>query len=265
MNPKATPMKDRMTDRGLPLPRWEADLIGDEQDLSHLVSHFTADDCCIYFDEVATQTLLVIPGFAQDADAEEVHAAAAVTARQLSGVLRIALRSVHPVRIGGVQRRLEGGRRYIYVSIHAEARASAEFHAETLIRGEDGQWIVLPPAPPDTVLFMMLACTDSTVAKAMRFVTEPDADAWTGLFRLFELIAHDLYARKTSIEAKGWASKTMQKRFEHTANSSAAGDASRHGYEDRPPPGNPMSIENARSFVQQILHAWMADKLNHSG
>lgn len=249
----------------LPLPRWEADLYGDDRDLKHLTQHFTGDGLRIYEEAVTGQTLMVIEGFPAETNHGEVLAAALEKAKVLSGVLTVARQSQKPLSVGGVMLRQVDGKRYVHTTIHETLRVHAEFHTQVLRRDSNGQWVPVPQPPPLTVTLAALAQTDPVVAKAMRLRVMPDAGTWRGLVPLFELIDHDVMRIGSSVVKKGWASAKQQKRFKHTANSSAAGDASRHGHEDTDPPPNPMTLDEAQSFVQMVMHAWIADRIAQSG
>lgn len=245
----------------LPLPRWEVDLHGEDRDLEYLAKHFDVGGVCVYQANTNGQKLMMVEGFPPDASPENVLAAAEAMVKVLSGILKVMYQSRTPIQVGGVMYRRIDGKRHVYASIQATVGAIAEFHAEVLRRDAKGQLVPVPQGPPPAVLLATLAQADAVVAKAMRLAAMPDADTWRGLVPLFEVIEHDVLRQGTSVVKKGWASKSQQKRFEHTASSSAAGDASRHGHERYSPPANPMTLEEARAFVQMVLHAWIADRL----
>lgn len=248
----------------LPLPRWEVDLHGDDRDLKHLVQHFCGDGLRIYKDESTDQTLLVISGFATEANHDDVLTAANEKVKVLSGVLKVAHQAQKPLSVGGVMLRQKNGTRHVYASMSVTLGVSVDIHAEVLRRDSNGQLVPVPQPAPLTVRLATLAQTDPVVAKAMRLAVMPDAGTWRGMAPIFELIDHDAMGAGASVVKNGWASKTQQRRFEHTSNSNAAGDASRHGHERFDPPANPMSLDEARSFVQMVMHAWIADRLTQS-
>ena len=245
----------------LPLPRWEVDLHGDDRDLKHLAQYFTGDGLRIYEEGKTGQTLMVVEGFSIEADHADVLTAATEKVRVLSGVLKVARQAQTSLSVGGVMLRKLDGTRHVYASVLVTLGVRAEIHAEVLRRDSNGQLVPVPEPAPLTVRLGALAQTDPVVAKAMRMAVMPDAGTWRGLVPLFEVIDHDVMRAGSSVVKKGWASKTQQKRFEHTASSSAAGDASRHGHERFDPPANPMTLDEARSFVQMVMHAWVADRL----
>ena len=245
----------------LPLPRWEVDLHGDDRDLVHLVQHFNGDGLRIYKEDGTGQTLMVVEGHSVEANHADVLAAATARVNLLSGVLKVANQAQTPLSVGGTMLRHLNGKRCVYVTIHETLKASVEVRATVLRPDSNGQLMPVPEPPPLTVRLAKLAQTDPVVAKVMRLAVMPDASSWRGLVPLLEVIDHDAMRAGSSVVKKGWASKTQQKRFEHTASSSAAGDASRHGHERFDPPANPMTLDEARAFVQMVMHAWIADRL----
>ncbi len=245
----------------LPLPRWEVDLHGDDRDLQHLAQHFIGEEMRIYKDESTDQTLLVIGGFSAEASPNDVLIAATEKVKVLSGVLKVAHQAQTSLSVGGVMLRQLDGTRHVYASMLVTLGVNVEIHAEVLRRDRNGELVPVPQPAPLTVRLATLAQTDPVVATAMRLAVMPDAGTWRGLVPLFEVIEHDVLGAGSSVVKNGWASKTQQKRFEHTANSSAAGDASRHGHQRFAPPANPMTLDEARSFVQMVLHAWIGARL----
>lgn len=247
----------------LSLPRWEVDLHGDARDLEHLTQHFTGDGLRIYKEDRTGQTLMVVEGFPVEANHAEVLTAATEKIKVLSGVLKVARQVQTPLSVGGVMLRQKNGTRRVYVSALETLGVSAEFHTEILRRDSNGRVIPVPQPVPLTVQLATLAQTDLVVAKAMRLAIAPDAETWTGLFRLYELIEGAAGGWR-SLAGKDWISANQRARFRRTANSSASGDASRHGYGDCEPPANPMTLDEARAVVQMVMHAWIADRLAQS-
>ncbi|WP_133066299.1 hypothetical protein [Acidovorax kalamii] len=248
----------------LPLPRWEVDLLGDEHDLTHLAQNFTGDGLRIYKDDATGQTLMVLDDLPASASHADVLATATARVVVLSGVLKVARQAQTSLAVGSVVQRQVDGTRHAYLTLHATLVVTGEFDAQGYRRDANGQLVPIPPPVPLLVRLATLAQTDPIVAKVMRLVVMPDAGTWRGLVPIIEVIDHDAMLSGSSVVKKGWASKTQQKRFEHTASSSAAGDASRHGHERFDPPANPMTLDEARSFVKMVMHAWIADRVAQS-
>lgn len=243
----------------LPLPRWEAELRGDDRDLSHLALNFSGEDWCIYKDPDLAQTLMVLYELPVNAGDSEVFSLASAKARVLSGVLRVARQSRRSLSVGSVMLRQLSGTTRSHATMHVNAGVTVEFHAEVFRRDEHGQLVPVPPTPPISVKLAALAKVDTVVAKVMRLSVTPDAESWTGLYRIAELIEGDDW--RTLLE-KGWITREQRERFRRTANSPEAGDTSRHGYDAKSqPPPKPMTLGEAREYVEALLRAWLAEKM----
>ncbi|MGH7884376.1 MAG: hypothetical protein ACRENO_01630, partial [Thermodesulfobacteriota bacterium] len=63
------------------------------------------------------------------------------------------------------------------------------------------------------------------------------------------------------IVEKEWTTKKEIKRFKHTANSpSVLGEDARHGEENTQPPLKPMTLLEARQFIEKLIHNWISTK-----
>ena len=243
----------------LPLPRWEAELRGDDRDLSHLALHFFCEDWRIYKDAETAQTLMVLDEFPANADESDVFSSASAKARVLAGVLRVARQSRRSLSVGSVMLRQFSGTTRKHATMHVKVGMAVEFHADILRRDERGQLVLVPPTPPISVKLAALAKVDPVVAKLMRLSVAPDAESWTGLYRIAEVIEGDNW--RTMVE-KGWIRREQRERFRRTANSPQVGDASRHGYDGKSePPPEPMTLEEACEYVEALIRAWLAEKI----
>ena len=245
----------------LSLPRWEVDLYGDESDLRHLVKYVNTGERFFYYDGVLSQTLMVLSDFPVDADPETVISAAAVSIKELSGVLLVSRGSRSLLQIGGIMQRQKNGSRHVYATANCTARASTEVFGQVLRFNVNGDFETVPEPKPNSVLLISLTKTDAAFARVMRYAASDDANQWGGLYRTFEAIQNDFHEVGLSAEKLHLASGKEVTRFERTANSSASGDRSRHGHEKFAPPANPMALDEARAFVQSVLHGWTAYRL----
>ncbi len=85
---------------------------------------------------------------------------------------------------------------------------------------------------------------------------EKETLSWFELYKVYEIIEHNV-DRKEIIK-RGWATGKKLERFTRTANSrSAAGVWARHGVETSQPPPNPMSLLEARKFIDKLLEKWI--------
>ena len=80
---------------------------------------------------------------------------------------------------------------------------------------------------------------------------------WVDLYRLFEVIEAGAGGARALVDG-GWASNAQIRRFKHTAKSvAAAGDEARHGAEHGERPADPMTLDEARGFIDGLLRRWL--------
>lgn len=117
---------------------------------------------------------------------------------------------------------------------------------------EDGTEERVNQADP-VVGWLMAGLRNDSVAKVLRLYANTPP-TWNNLYRIFEVVEQDVGGRKY-IEQQGWATDKSLERFKRTANSvSAIGDEARHGKESTQPPSNPMTLPEAKSLIETILH-----------
>ena len=97
---------------------------------------------------------------------------------------------------------------------------------------------------------LILTEHNQNVADALRFFMKDD---WGNLYKAWEM-ARDAAGGQQQLIDKGWADEHEQKRFTRTAQSRAElGDEARHAAKKYTPPKNPMSKNEARSFIRSTL------------
>jgi len=111
----------------------------------------------------------------------------------------------------------------------------------------------LPASAEEMKSLIILTERNQNVAGALHFFTKGD---WISLYKAWE-IARDAADGYRGLINKGWAQKHEQNRFTGTAQSrEELGDEARHASEQYKPPKDPMSLNEARSFVRYTLQAW---------
>jgi len=66
----------------------------------------------------------------------------------------------------------------------------------------------------------------------------------------------------SNIIKRGWATDKSITRFKRTAQSpEVIGDLARHGIQKDEPPEDPMTVSEAKSFIETILHKWLRSKI----
>ena len=234
---------------------WEVQIAGDVTDLKELSKSLKDDELRVIKRD--DQYFLVSVRFYGLATPEEVTSVATKILQMLTASARLALGGRTPIEIANIARIREDGGKDIFVSVsetvHVRDMIGIEIHRK------DGTVEAFNPADkvPEWV---KIGLSDEKVAKVLRLFGTNEHD-WISLYRLYEVIEDDIGGME-KITGKGWATKTLVKRFKHTANSpSAVGDTSRHGKESTSPPKNPMILAEAKSLIEVIMHSWLRSKL----
>jgi hypothetical protein len=119
--------------------------------------------------------------------------------------------------------------------------------------------------PTDEVSkWVRLGLSEDSIKKVFRLFGS-ERHSWVNLYRIFEVIEADIGNAK-NLMRRDWASASAVTRFKRTANSVAAvGDEARHGKESTTPPKNPMTLSEARSFIETIMHHWLNERAKRTG
>lgn len=235
--------------------KWEVQVSGDVFDLCELVKSINNDEMRITKrDEYFFVESILFNNLATD---KEVFTVASDILAVLTGATRLSLGGRIPLQIVNVVKVREDGNRSIFLSVtdtFSDMRDSVGLE----IQRSDGS-IEIVNAADNVPDWIYTARMNPNVAKALR-LRGTSKRKWVDLYRLFEVIEGDVGGIDT-IAREGWATKNSIKRFKHTANSPGAiGDSARHGKESTNPPSDPMSIGEAVSFVDSILHNWLRSK-----
>lgn len=82
--------------------------------------------------------------------------------------------------------------------------------------------------------------------------------SWPEMYAVYEIIQDDIGG---NVEDRGWSMKAKRELFERTAqHPEAAGTEARHGEFPHPPPDEPMSLQDARNWIREVLARWIRSK-----
>jgi len=237
---------------------WEVQVQGDLFDLEHLVRHFQSPGVSVSKSDRDDCYVLRSDQFDSCTTAEEVLSIAEGELPIISGVLKFVIDSREPLRTATVYKIHADGRREIFQ--HMTETLVLRDECEATLIDAQGNVVTSPVTISRTTAITAIAKTDSAVAKAMRLLAAPDVGTWVGFYRIYEVIEDDV-GGESGLRQYGWAPESERRRFKHSANSvAAAGDDARHGKELTQAPVSPMSIEEAKAYVNYLLHAWLASK-----
>lgn len=247
----------------VPAIRWEIRVEGDPRDLEALARESTGTQIVIRKDNAAPTYRLYSDTFDRLADSRSVFDAASRILELLSGALVLTGRLNTPLTCGPVYRRHADGTDDINMFVHEVvcvlASEAAVVQATGEVRDSAGAVRITPHIPVPFSL-TQLGLVDVAVARALGLAAKPDALTWVGLYRIYEVVEHDVGGEK-NLPKRGWGSEGQQKRFKHSANSVAVGgDSARHGKELTVPPKDPMSLAEATAYCKYLLQAWFDSK-----
>jgi len=236
---------------------WEGQVQGRASDLEHLVRNFTAPPLLFVRDE-RDGCRLRSDSFAACTTPHDVLEDAEQVLSILSGVLRLTRDSHEGLRVGAVFRRRDDESRDVVLHVQDTLKVRAEL-GEPTVTITDSDGIVRVAAPPRRPLeIARLGLADETVAKALRLLA--NATDWVGLYRLYEVMEEDIGGERKLVR-RPWCPAARLKRFKQSANSpTVAGDTARHGTEPGDPPRDPMSLDEARAFVHELVEGWFGSK-----
>ncbi len=243
------------------LPRWELQIRGDEGDLVALARECQTPDLTVFQATDQDGYLLYSSAFDECADSWGVLEVGEAHLIVLSGVLKLYRQSSTRLMPGAVFRRRQDGLRDAY--LHGRSAGPILQFGEPRVEVTDssGKVLLCPESKSSMQSAIDLAIRDANVARVMRLVVAPDADSWTGLVRAVEAIEDDGYRQPHPVDLQEWPSKARLGLLKRTANSSAAGDASRHGnHRNTEPPPRPMRLDEACDTVSDLARAWVATR-----
>lgn len=115
--------------------------------------------------------------------------------------------------------------------------------------------------PPRGTRYAQVAKTHPDVAEVLAILgAGEDHLNWRDhLYRVFEIIRHNVGGHDALI-AKGWNSREDISAFTVSANSPrVSGEAARHARLNGGVPKRAMGLDEGRSFISQLVLAWMDD------
>jgi len=235
---------------------WKVFLPGDEFDLLELSKSLCSPDLAVTRDE--DDFVLRSSRLSDLHDADALRREAENIVMLLDGAARVVLHTRVPIAVGSIVLiRDDGSKGYfenLGVTLHVRTGASV------VLKRADGSEEQFNQADP-VVGWVNAGLGNEAVARVLGLFATKAAD-WVNLYRILEVVESDMGGRD-SIVQQGWVTSAELRRFKHSANSpSAIGDDARHGKESTKPPPDPMTLTEARSFVETILHNWLRTKHN---
>ena len=219
--------------------RWEVAVVGDRADLATLADSFVDPDCCIT--EVNSEYVISSDSWNQIETAPEVRVKVEDFLSLLSGSTRLELGASGRLTAGCVYEARSDGLRNLNIFPTEATLEIRGFPATIIAAGE------VHHAADFVRDDVQLADRDDRVSEVLRLWVEAPLD-WDALYRVFELVERDC---GNIIKQNAWANGKQCTRFTSTSN------IHRHPARTDQRPKKPMTLDEARVFVEQLLRAWI--------
>jgi hypothetical protein len=189
-------------------------------------------------------------------EAGQVYSQAKRFAESLDRAAFIHFRDTAPLIVGHIMMVDDDGNKQRFVFAEASVNAHARLRASVSAIGPNGEPI--ENEQEHTIIKTLRASEQhQSVADALRFFRKGD---WSSLYKAFEIVRHELGGDLTSI-LDGRVTNKSIKRFTQTAqNPVAIGDEARHARSNYKPPRKPMSINEAKALIGDLIRNWIESK-----
>lgn len=227
------------------MSRWLVELVGEPSDLEEFPLWFPDGDLCA----IAESGKTYITGPALDAfdEASQVRDAVLAAVDCFSAIIALLGPSFRRPSVGLVYKESDDGQRQGFCLLTASGEIRVKGRAILSVSGEP------PPNRVPTQAQQLLEATrraDTHLGMAMSLWADP-VRTWPRLYRILEEVEHSLGKKVNEAE---FCSTSRRTRFTRSANSAEiAGKDSRHALGRYDPPRDPMSLQDASSFIGQLL------------
>lgn len=229
--------------------RWKAYLDGHSYDIEALIDLFR--DGSIIVGRINNEPYLSAAKLDDYDDAVQVQGVATGVLRSLNGVASALDPSFQPVRLIG--RYEDGSANYSAVVAADTITIRAQVTASGAVTNGP-----TAPSPARGHSYIELEHTNVNVADAFRLLGTTDDLSWADLFKLFEIVKHDLTTNQQSITSMRWLTKTQVSAFGASANRpDVSGDDARHARVTGPAPSNTLNLETARELIHLVVREWL--------
>lgn len=233
---------------------WLVRLQGHGFDLAELADHFTSADRNVKKDTDGHYYLRSLD-FDRMTAPNVVHECAQEILGHMNGAMKLCSGyGYRPVESDAITEIDESGNRRNYMMLSATIEGRSHMTAEPTVIRADGTEDT--SQSPDAVEVLVdLANQNEQVADALRFYARGD---WVNLYKAWEMVC-DSAGGLHEVVNRGWADGDDRSRFTGTAQSrSELGDEARHASERFQAPQNPMTLDEARTFVGSVIRAWVS-------
>ncbi len=235
------------------MSEWFVKITGNKSDLEDLSHLFNTEELKIV--EESDGYYLHSNKFDLYKEAREIKSFAVNLLETLTGVARLSIPELQPLKLGALAKENATGGRDLNIvvneTIHIRSRVSGDITV-------NHNGVEQKPKTPIAVVGFKVAQNDEQVDRAMRLWGK-DPNHWNNHYKILEIIMSDT---GNNIFNDGWANKKKVGLLKRTANNSEAlgDDAARHAHRRNIPPPKPMTIQEAQHLIKELLTKWIESK-----
>lgn len=234
--------------------QWQVSLSGHTFDLEALERRFS--DGAANVVRIGDSYVLKSTEFAELRDSTAVTERADQILRDINGLMRVMLSDYHSVSLGGTERVNSDGTRNVFISISDVVNVRGR--VSLTVTRSDGTEVESNVVHADHLL--SVCSNNPSLNRAISLISNGDY-SWVNLYRVYEVIEKHAGGEERLV-AFGWTSKSMIRRFRHTANHpDAIGDDARHGATSSQPPSNPLPHNEAVALIRSLLRNWLKSEV----
>lgn len=223
--------------------RWRVFLEGHIFDLDTLVRLFPSGaDPSVSMAEDGTYYLsgAAIDRAVEAADALKV---ASDVLPLLNGAGRAGSADFRPVKLA--ERLIDETKTERHVFVFAEAHMEGR-----------GRLTVGDPRAPSPSPAASKASSDPVLMEAIRRMGESPDLSWIDLYKIFEVLEEGA-GGEAALRKRTGVTKAQISRFTHTANHpGGGGELARHARSRQQPPADPMTVEEGRAVIRELISSW---------
>ncbi len=229
---------------------WGVELQGDTSDLEVLSKALNEDDLSI----IQIDGLFVLKSnkFNTLTDAQSVKELAETLLQIINSLGELYFEGEANIKIGAVASYGENGSKGITV-FPDTLKMKVKMSGVEMNTTQDGKRIVSLVAQGVKDSWKIVFKNDNLL-KAVR-IYRKEGKTWYGIYKV---VNDTILRNRPDAVALGWISQSKIDLLKHTANCyKAIGDEARHAIEEWQSPPKPMSIQEARSIVEDLLKKWV--------
>ena len=232
------------------MAQWFVELLGDGFDLEEFPRNFRSGECMAV--EKEGRTYLAGPCFQECEGAAQARDKAGTWLDRQFGSLVLLQPNLRKPRLGQVTLEHEDGRKDAFVFPEgAQMRIKGSAMISVTVNGQP----VLPGITRAEELIKG-SRNNPHLERALQLWADPNR-GWSQLYGVLEEVESTIGQH---VNKAGWASRSQRSQFTQTANSAEAGGLrARHGLGRNDPPPKPMTIEEGREFIRELLMRALRD------